>query len=274
LDYLYPIPHPEPVLLPPEVPAPVDDRKNAVVDLLDVILLVCVTLGAYVFFGVIAIVIFLSRHGSMSLNSPALKKDLERNVFLLIPIQLAVYAAVVGAMAFLVWVRHRTSLGKAIRWNLPTFHHALMALAGGVGLAFAADALEFLLRNWIPKSLPITEFFKDRPSAFVLAAFGTLVAPLVEELFFRGFLYPALSRWTGVVLAVVFTGAAFSMLHGSQLAFAWAPLLVLFTVGAVLTAVRAARKSVAVCVLIHMAYNLTLFTQLYIGTQGFRNLQD
>jgi membrane protease YdiL (CAAX protease family) len=274
LHYLDPISPNEPALLPPIAPPPVDDRKNAVVDLLDVFLVVCATVGAFIFCGVIAIGFFLLRNGSTKLDSPEFRKALEHNVFFLIPTQLAVYAVVVGFMAFLVWARHRTGIGRAVRWNTPKLNHALMALLGGAALALFADAAEFLLQRWIPKSLPITEFFKDRPSALVLAAFGIMVAPLVEELFFRGFLYPALARWTGVVPAVAITAFAFAMLHEGQLAHAWAPLLVLFVVGTALTVVRAASKSVAVCVLIHMAYNFTLFTQLYIVSNGFRNLQD
>jgi membrane protease YdiL (CAAX protease family) len=274
LDYLDPIPQNDPALFPPVAPVPVDDRKNAVVDLLDVLMVVVVTLAAYVVCGAVAIGIFLSRHSSFRIDSPSLTKALEHNVFFLLPVQLAVYAMVVGSMAFLVWVRHRTEFGPAIRWNAPKLNRALMALLGGVALALLADAADLLLHRWIPKSLPITELFKDRSSAFALAAFGIMIAPLVEELFFRGFLYPALARWTGVVPAVAITGAAFALLHEGQLARAWAPLLVLFVVGTVLTVVRAAGKSVAVCVLVHMAYNLTLFTQLYIGSDGFRHLQD
>jgi membrane protease YdiL (CAAX protease family) len=271
LVYLDPISQNGPPPLLPDAQPPVD-RKDAVVDLLDVFLVVCATLISYVIFGAIAVGLFLARHNAISLNSPALKKALEQDVFFLIPAQLAVYTVVVGVMAFLVWVRHQTGLGKAVHWNAPKLNHALMALLGGVALAFLADAADVLLYRWIPKSVPFTELFKDRPSAFALAAFGIVVAPPVEELFFRGFLYPALSRWTGVVPAVAITGAAFAMLHEAQLAHAWAPLLVLFVVGTILTAVRAASKSVAVCVLIHAAYNFTLFTQLYIVSKGFRDL--
>jgi membrane protease YdiL (CAAX protease family) len=274
LHYLDPISPNEPALLLPIAPPPVDDRKNAVVDLLDVFLVVCATFAAFVVCGAVAIGIFLSRHSSIRIDSPDLTKALGHNVFFLLPVQLAVYAVVVGSMAFLVWARHRTGLGRAVRWNTPKLNHALMALLGGAALALFADAAEFLLQRWIPKSLPITEFFKDRPSALLLAAFGIMVAPLVEELFFRGFLYPALARWTGVVPAVAITAFAFAMLHEGQLAHAWAPLLVLFVVGTVLTAIRAASKSVAICVLIHMAYNFTIFTHLYIVSNGFRNLQD
>jgi membrane protease YdiL (CAAX protease family) len=147
------------------------------------------------------------------------------------------------------------------------------ALASGVALALFSDVAQVVLHRWIPKSLPITEFFQDRSSAMLLAGFGILVAPLVEEMLFRGFLYPALARWIGAVPAIVITAAGFALLHGGQLAYSWVPLLLIFTVGAVLTIVRAMTKSVASSVLVHMAYNFTLFLQLYIGTHGFRNFE-
>ena len=45
----------------------------------------------------------------------------------------------------------------------------------------------------------------------MLAGFGVLVAPLVEELFFRGFIYPALARWTGAAPSVIITAAGFAL---------------------------------------------------------------
>src|SRR4029078_10675370 len=97
--------------------------------------------------------------------------------------------------------------------------------------------------------------------------------PLAEELFFRGFLYPALARKTGELVSILLTALAFMLIHGPQLAQAWAPLLLLFVVSLVLTIVRARMKSVSASFLIHMGYNGTLFALLYLGTEGFRNLQ-
>jgi membrane protease YdiL (CAAX protease family) len=143
----------------------------------------------------------------------------------------------------------------------------------GMGLAIFSDLAQALLHRWIPKSLPIEELFRDRSSALVLATFGILIAPLVEELLFRGFLYPALARWAGVVPAVLATATGFALLHGAQLAYSWAPLLLIFIVGVVLTITRAVTKSVATSVLVHMAYNFTLLLQGYIVTHGFRDMQ-
>ena len=149
----------------------------------------------------------------------------------------------------------------------------MLLLCCVVAVAVGADALEILLRNWRPKSLPSTEFFKDRPSALLLGAFGILVAPLMEELFFRGFLYPAVARWTGATASLIITASAFTLLHGAQLGYAWAPLLLIFIVGLTLTITRMRTNSVATCVIVHMTYNFVLLLQTYIVTHGFRQLQ-
>jgi membrane protease YdiL (CAAX protease family) len=90
---------------------------------------------------------------------------------------------------------------------------------------------------------------------------------------FRGFLDPALANSLGMVSAIAITAGSFALLHSPQLAHAWAPLLILFAVGTALTVVRAVTKSVATCVLIHMGYNFTLFTLVFIVTQGFRHME-
>lgn len=265
-------PQPEFSVAPlPVSPPPIDDGKNAVVDLLDVALIIMVAFAAYFSCGLLAAVVYLATHPGH--NPQDLAKVLSRNALFVVPLEFVVYLLLIGFMAFLVWTRHKTSLAQAIRWNFPARRRALYALAGGLGLALFSDVAELVLGRWIPKSLPITEFFQDRSSALLLAAFGILVAPLVEEMLFRGFLYPALSRWTGPVPAVIITAVGFAFIHGGQLAYSLVPLLLIFVVGVVLTVTRAVTKSVATSVLVHMAYNFTLFFQFYIGTQGFRNLK-
>ena len=107
----------------------------------------------------------------------------------------------------------------------------------------------------------------------MMAIFGVTVAPFVEELFFRGFLYPVLARWLGVGLGIVLTAIPFALLHSAQLGNAWGPLVVLFVVGVVLTAVRAVTKSVASSMLVHIGYNLTLFSLLFVASGHFHHLE-
>jgi membrane protease YdiL (CAAX protease family) len=95
----------------------------------------------------------------------------------------------------------------------------------------------------------------------------------MEELFFRGFLYPVLARGIGIPLGIFLTAVGFALLHGAQLGFSWGPVLVIFLVGLVLTIVRARKNSVAAGVLIHMAYNGTITVAMFAATDGFRHLE-
>jgi membrane protease YdiL (CAAX protease family) len=253
---------------------PLPEPVKTEIDLLDVLLVAVAMAMSFFVIGSVAAGIFIFAHRSHGLNSKVLQDALTSNAFFIVPTQFVIYVAIIGFMALLVWGRHKTSLGQAVHWNAPHSRRIVVnALITGAALAVFSDIGQFGLRRWIPDSLPITEFFKDRPSALLLGAFGILVAPLMEELLFRGFLYPALARWTGATASLIITASAFALLHGAQLGYAWAPLLLIFVVGFTLTVTRMRTNSVALCVIVHMTYNFVLLLQTYIATHGFRQMQ-
>jgi hypothetical protein len=260
-----------PLAVEPLLPA---EPVNPEVDLLDVLMVGIALAVAFIVLGTLAATVFILTHKSPGMNPKLLEDAMTKNAFFIVPMQFVIYLAIIGFMALLVSVRHKTSLAQAVHWNLPARPRIWMfALIAGTALAAISDLGEVVLHRWIPDSLPITEFFKDRPSALLLGAFGILVAPLMEELLFRGFLYPALARWTGTVVSVIITASAFTLLHGAQLGYSWAPLLLIFVVGITLTVTRARTNSVATCVIVHMTYNFILLLQTYIATHGFRQMQ-
>lgn len=230
-----------------------------------------VAVGALFFCSVVVFAIYWALHRGQSPD--ALSKGFSSNALYLVFLQLAAYLVVVGFMVLLSRTRHQLSLPQAISWNAPSLRRAWFALGGGLCLALISDIGNVVLNPWIPKSLPITELFKDRPSAFLLGGFAVLIAPFVEEMFFRGFLYPALARYTGALASILITGGLFALLHGAQLSYSWAPLLLIFIVGVTLTVVRAATRSVALCVIVHMTYNFILLAQTFAATHGFRQMQ-
>jgi len=253
--------------------APAGEPTGAAVDLLDVLLVALMAVVAFFVFGSIGVGIFMYTHHLHGPGTRAMEDALAKNVFFNVSTQFVTYLVIVGFMVFLVWTRHRMSLSRAIQWNLPGRRLVVNALMIGTALAVVSDIGEVVLHRWIPDSLPITEYFKDRPSALLLAAFGILVAPLMEELLFRGFLYPALARSTGSFISIVVTASAFTLLHGAQLGYSWAPLLLIFIVGMALTVTRVVTRSVATGVIVHMTYNFVLLLQTYIVTHGFRQMQ-
>ena len=180
-------------------------------------------------------------------------------------------ALVIAAMYWMVVRRYHSRFWSALRWSWPTHQHALVCACGGVTIALLVDLTSSLAP--MPKSLPIYKLFGTTASAYALAAYGILLAPLVEELFFRGFLYPVLARRLGLPAAVLLTSFAFMLIHISQLAGAWLPLLILFCVGTIFTLARAWTGSVAVPFVIHTFYNVTLFAGLFFSTGYFQHME-
>ena len=181
------------------------------------------------------------------------------------------YLLVVAFMRYLVELRYRAPFWEAVKWKWPQGGSALGFIVGGVALALGVQVASAWLP--IPKSLPIQELLKEPANAWLLAAFGILVAPFVEEMFFRGFLYPVLARRLTVTLSVLLTALAFTSIHGPQLAQHWAPLLLLFAVSLTFTIARAHTGSLAVPFLMHVGYNSTLFVLLFLATDGFQHME-
>jgi len=165
--------------------------------------------------------------------------------------------------------RRRPDFLAAIHWNLPS--NIAVYVVAGFALSLALQVLAHFLP--IPKELPIDSFFRTPAEAWALSILSITLAPLMEELFFRGFLYPVLARRLGLPIAVFVTALCFALLHVAQLGRAWGPVLVIFLVGIVLTIVRAKTNSVAAGVLIHMAYNGTITVAMFAATDGFRHLE-
>jgi len=181
--------------------------------------------------------------------------------------QLLIYAVVLAAMRRLVRARGGR-FWEAVRWNWPQSSWGFPFL--GVALYFVLIGLSQFLP--IPKHLPIDRFFQTAREAGIMSVIAVTLAPFMEELFFRAFLYPVLARRLGTVFAILLTSAMFGLLHGAQLGYSWA-VLIIFLVGIALTTVRAVTKSVASSFLVHVGYNATLSALLFVATSGFRHLE-
>ncbi len=185
--------------------------------------------------------------------------------------QCLAYLGVLWFMHHLVTAGYRRRFREAVRWTAPSPGSWLYYVAAGVALAFGVGLLGRILP--FPSHLPIDKYFQDRTTAWIITLFGVSLAPLVEELFFRGFFYPVAARRLGVGIGAVLTALGFALIHSSQLANAWGPLLLLFVVGLALTLARIVTRSVVPGLLMHIGYNATLFTLLYQASDGFRHLE-
>jgi membrane protease YdiL (CAAX protease family) len=183
--------------------------------------------------------------------------------------QLLAYVLLFFLMYGLVRNHTDQSVFQVLRWNWP-MNPGNYLLAGFI---LEVCLLPFAYLLPMPKNLPLDEFFKTARDAYILSVFGIFFAPLFEELFFRGFLYPVLARRWGMGVSIVLTALFFASIHATQLKYSWGPVLVIFIVGLALTTVRAVKKSVAATVLMHMAYNGTIFVVTFFATDGFRHME-
>jgi membrane protease YdiL (CAAX protease family) len=182
--------------------------------------------------------------------------------------QLLTYVAVALYMILLVEGKYRTRFWQAIRWNWPGI--AGVSLVGVGVLMLGFDLLGRFLP--MPKETPFDQFFARPSDAYLTVAFAVSFGPLMEELFFRGFLYPVLARRWGAMGGILFTALPFALIHMAQYGYAWGAVLIIFLVGIVLTTVRAVTKSVSSSFLAHVGYNGTLMVLAALQTDGFRHM--
>lgn len=195
--------------------------------------------------------------------------DIARNPIVGLIAQTAAYVIMFFYIARVLRQRSGEPALVAIEWN-SRLGTVVMGVVGGLALATLVQLSELILP--VPKQLPIDAMFTKPLLAYVTSIFGVLVAPLFEEIYFRGLMFPSLREGLGELAAIFITAAAFALLHGAQLAFSWAALLPLFVVGLVLTWVRAQLKSVAASWVMHAVYNATIVVAVWVTTGHFRNL--
>ncbi|MDP9339972.1 MAG: CPBP family intramembrane metalloprotease [Acidobacteriota bacterium] len=145
-----------------------------------------------------------------------------------------------------------------------------MYFFAGCGLAIFVAAASYNMKN--TEHLPIQEIFKNRTGALLLMSMAVLIAPLVEETVFRGYLYPLFAKSLGVFPAIVITGALFGLMHGSQLGWTWGLVILLTFVGMIFTFARARTGTVLASFLMHLGYNSMIAVSSIIATKGFQHL--
>jgi uncharacterized protein len=188
---------------------------------------------------------------------------------LMIAAQLVTYVVIAFFMVLLIEGKYHIRFWQAIRWNWPQWPLKMFAL--GVALLLSINVLARFLP--MPKSTPFDQFFANPRDAMIMSVFAVTLGPLMEELFFRGLLYPVLERWLGVFWGIILTALPFGLIHMFQYGYAWGVVLLIFLMGVVCTIVRWKTNSVASSFLVHVGYNATEMFILVVVTQGFRHME-
>jgi membrane protease YdiL (CAAX protease family) len=184
-----------------------------------------------------------------------------------------------GLLAYLVAqmrLRFRSPFWHTIGWRkLDTGRIPPLAFYSGLILSgFFLSIIVSLGSSLFPpaKNLPIETLFQDRYATVLFMSVAVLIAPLVEETIFRGYIYPVVARSFGKVWGILATGTLFGLLHASQLWGGWSQIALLVFVGVVLTFARALSRTVVASFVIHTSYNSVQVIGLLVATHGLRHL--
>lgn len=131
---------------------------------------------------------------------------------------------------------------------------ALLGVTAVFPMALIADLMDAL--RGVAETVPAA----IAPANAGLLVKSVLIAPVCEELFFRGYLAPALER-DGKLRAAVVTSVCFALVHPA----AWTAHL---AQGMLLYGVSARTGSLPAAILVHTACNLTLLTLGALGASG------
>jgi uncharacterized protein len=191
----------------------------------------------------------------------------------------------------------RRKFSAGIQWHAAYLRRLWPVL---MGTGFACFVLAVSARSFLhlPEKSPIADMLTSPAAAWIMFAFGVTIAPLCEEIIFRGFLLPAFAtawdwlgekfagrarlplaenghpRWSvpAMIAASALTSVLFALIHAGQIGGAIGPILLIFAISLVLCTVRLLSRSVAASVLTHATYNFSLFASMAIATHGFHHL--
>ncbi len=218
----------------------------------DLALVLGLLFGAMVAIGVIA--------GVLILYVPRLRAD---QTPLLVPMNLILYGALYLSLQLTLSLRYGRPVLPSLGWRRTRMNLVAMGL-GGVALAFALSALASVIHT--PKvPSPFDKLTGSRPELVLFGFMAVVLAPFFEELFFRGFIQPVLSRTFGTIAGILITAGLFGSLHLVEYAYAWQYALFISLAGAVFGWLRARTNSIIPSTVMHGCFNAVSVVALAFG---------
>lgn len=206
----------------------------------------------------------------MAAQSPWTKRDLAWLLLLLVAAQALRHLWRPDVMAWhlvsfqgvllagILWrmSRQRAPFGVRLPWHAVVGHALLRWLAILPMLWFAGFVWQLTLRagGYVPDIQQAIRLFIGIQSPWLRAGFllfAVVIAPIVEEVLFRGILLPLISRRLGPWAGLVLTSLGFAALHGDPGSFV---ALVIFAVALALATIRTG--SLWVPIAMHMIFNV------------------
>ncbi len=168
---------------------------------------------------------------------------------------------------FVVTNRGRRPLWSTLGWHWPKNFGPWITIGLAIVLLALGTLVTWLIGgNETQLDLIINSSLKTRFATAILAA---VTGPLVEELVYRGVLYPALQRTLGAIWAVAIVSLLFVTVHVPQYYSNFGVLAVILLLSVSLTLVRARSRSLLPSYVVHLVFNgiqaVILIVQPFVG---------
>lgn len=181
-----------------------------------------------------------------------------------------VFVVLISAAFAWVRVRYPGHARDLLGWSSPRWRDALIGLGLGllgflvinVGLGSLVELLARLAGSDPPAvQQDYQDMVRNAETAPFFILMAVVLAPLAEELFFRGMLFPAFARRLGVAAGIVISALLFAVLHvGTGATADLAPNAILaaliFPLGLLLAWIYHRRGTLLAPILVHAVFNL------------------
>lgn len=199
---------------------------------------------------------YVVSHPSLTLSSLAFK-DLQ------LPPTLVGISAIISQIMLILWVFflvkifHGLNLWtaipfigkKAIRWRI------------AIGAGFLVFVVNITIMLFIPPSnmdAPLTKLTSTTEGLLYFGFLALFLAPVGEELFFRGYIYSAVKDKWGAFWAVIISSILFAFPHSFQLGDYWQGTILIGLLGVVTGVLRWLSGGIKSAIICHFFYNLFL----------------
>ena len=168
-------------------------------------------------------------------------------------VQSLIYVLSFSALALLFRIQYDRGFWRSLGWTDLRLSPVLI-VGLGVATALLVGFLGGLVRTPNTDNL-ITDMLADPRSRLFVVLFAITLAPLAEELIFRGFLQPLLVRSLGTALGILAAALPFGLLHYQEYGNEWRHALLVALAGAAFGWMRQRTGSTKACTLMHASYN-------------------
>ncbi len=186
--------------------------------------------------------------------------------YLISPLFMLVQGAFSASMLLLTFLTARMQGWRSGDFGFGiSFRIIASGAALGLGMFLVERASYHLLHSYIGESQlqrALVDAAQSEQGLVVMLLVGAILAPLSEEVYFRGYMFSALAKRVGERAGIALSSAYFAAAHLDARAF-----LPIFILGAILATAYAKTRSLTLVIIAHMVINSTTFLLSYMGVE-------